>query len=278
MRARIPSSALVALLAVGCGSGNGGDSVPLAEPAVIGSGSRLATLNDPSAPRPSETAVQLVTGVTVVAVDRFDETHDGKSAGGIFVQDLAREAADGRLEGCARPGVTCPYAGILLFDASFNPPALRVASGDVVDVRGQYQEFAGPASLPFPDGETLPELVGGTVSLRFEYAPLEPITIELGDLVDYAKGRRWLGMLVRLENVRVFDAPYQSANGRYSVRLDPGGGVSLGKVPTLTNALFDVAGSGVSLEKGTTLKSVTGVVQYFQNFSIAPRSASDLVR
>lgn len=275
MRATVP--VLLGLLLAACSSGGGGDSVPHAQPVVTGTGDRLAELNDPANPRPTPTAIQNVSGVSVVAVDAFDETSNGKSAGAIYVEDLAHAASDGSLESCSAQGVTCPYSGIELFAPSFNPPALRVAPGDVVDVRGQYQEFAGPPTFLFPPGETLPEMVGATVSLRFEYDPLPAAAIDLVDLKDYATGRQWLGMLVRVDDVTLFDDAAASS-GRYSAHLDVGAGVQLGKVPTVTNALFDLAQSGVPMTKGTHFASITGVVQYFQNFSIAPRSAADLVQ
>ncbi len=272
------SSLLLVFLALGaCSSGGGGDQTPQREPAVTGSGESLASLNDPANPRPADTAIQIITGVSVVAVDDFDETHDGKSAGAIYVEDLGHADDAGAVESCATQGVACAYSGIELFGASFNPPALRVAPGDVVDARGQYQEFPGPSTFLFPAGETLPELVGATVSLRFEYAPLAPVKIDLADLKAYDTGRKWLGMLVRIDDVRLFDAPTAGSTGRYSVHLDVGAGVAAPQLPTVTNALFALDQSGVTLAAGTHFTSITGVVQYFQNFSIAPRSAADLV-
>ena len=100
-----------------------------------------------------------------------------------------------------------------MFGPSFNPPALRVAPGDVVDIRGRYQEFSGPTSFPFPKGQVLPELVGGTISLRFEYSELNPVTIDVKDLVDYKTGRKWIGMLVKVENVKLFRTAPTRARG-----------------------------------------------------------------
>lgn len=268
---------MLALVALGCSSGGGGDQAPGHEPAVTGSGETLASLNDPANPRPTETAVQIITGVSVVAVDDYDETNDGKSAGAIFVEDLGHKQTDGAIESCAAQGVACAYSGIELFNPSFNPPALRVAAGDVVDCRGQYQEFPGPTTFPFPTGQTLPELVGPTVSLRFEYDALPPVKIDLADLKTYDTGRKWLGMLVTVENVKLFDAPVAGSTGRFSVHLDVGAGVPATQLPTVTNALFALDQSGVALTAGAHFSSITGVVQYFQNFSIAPRSAADLV-
>ena len=80
-----------------------------------------------------------------------------------------------------------------------------------MDVRGRYQLFTGPTSFPFPQGEVLPELSGGTISLRFEYDVPAPVTINLKDLADYKTGRKWLGMLVKVNNVMIFQ---DGADGR----------------------------------------------------------------
>jgi hypothetical protein len=212
----------------------------------------------------------------VVAVDSHDETQNGSGAGNIYVQDLATG------------GATPPYAGITLFGSSFNPSSLRVAAGDVIDVRGSYVEFPGPPAFPFDPGETLPEIVGGSVSLRFEHVPPEPVLIQLSDLASYETGRQWIGMLVRVENVVAKQAVYcgmAPPDGgdpcelprRQSLSLDVPGVADLRDLPTVTNALFDLARSGHPLAAGTTYASIVGVAQFFFNFSIAPRSAEDIV-
>lgn len=248
----------------GHASGGAGEYVPPSEPNPLGSGSRLAELNDPSRPRPAPNARVNVTGVVVVANDTYDETHDGKSVGALFVEDAVE----------APP----PFAGIEVFNAAFSPPNLRVAPGDVLDVSAQYQEFGGPSSLPFPVGETLPELSNGTVTLRFEWKVPPTTTIGLADLLTYDEGRQWLGMLVTLEDVAIAMDGSSDSAGRFSAPLNVGGGVALSKVPTVTNALFGLESSGIELKKGARFKSITGVVQYFVRFSIAPRSAADIVR
>ncbi|MCA9592736.1 MAG: hypothetical protein KC776_05475 [Myxococcales bacterium] len=258
-------SPLLLLLLVGCSDGDLGDlaRIPPVKGDVRGTGARLSDLNDPSKPQPTEGAEVNVTGVTVVAVDEYDETNNGSSIGNLYVQDLP---IDGQVP---------PYGGITLFDTSFNPPALRVAAGDVVDVRGGYSEFAGPSSSPFAEGETLPELVGGTVRLRFEGSIPEPVTIPLSDLSSYDTGRKWLGILVRVENVKAQSDGYKSSSGRFSVRLEVAG-VADNKLPTINNALMDVEGTQVPFTTGTEYASVVGVVQFFYNFSISPRTAEDI--
>jgi hypothetical protein len=263
------SAALLPLLvfaATACSDGAPGDlsKVPKSEPNILGDGSHLYELNDLGAQHPTDGTIVHVTGVSVLAVDEFDETNDGSSAGNLYVQDLPVN------------GTPPPYGGITLFDPSFSPPTLRVGAGDVVDVRGQYDEFEGPNSSPFTQGQTLPEIVGGAVSLRFENKPPEPFVISLDDLASYDTGRRWIGMLVRVENVTAAEAGYKSSSGRYSVRLAANGVSDPKQLPTITNALFDLETSGVPVTANTSYKSIVGVVQYFYNFSISPRSAADI--
>ncbi|MEZ4227022.1 MAG: hypothetical protein R3B13_39150 [Polyangiaceae bacterium] len=256
---------LCALAATACGEGEPGDLALAPKPKgdILGDGLRLSQINDPSLPRPVDGSEVNVTGISVLAVDSFDETGDGASVGNIYAQDLPIQ------------GAPPPYGGITLFGSSFNPPTLRVAPGDVVDVRGAYEEFPGPPSSLFDPGETLPEIVSGALRLRFEHVVPEPITIPLSDLASYATGRKWIGMLVRVENVSAQSDGFKSSSGRFSVRLDvPGTADS--DLPTINNALNDIESAPVSFAAGTKYASVVGVVQYFFNFAIGPRSAADI--
>ena len=253
--------AFIFLSGFGCGSGDPGDLklVPEAKPKLLGDGYRLAQLNDLKSPdHPKDNSEVSVTGAAVLIVDNFDETHNGSSAGNVYAEDLPVN------------GVVTPYAGITLFNVAYNPPTLRVGPGDVVDMHGSYQEFAGPSSSPFNPGQTLPELVGSTVSLRFEYKAPDPVTIQLKDLDAYDTGRQWIGMLVKIENVTA-GAPTPSSSGRFQLKLD-----ATGTAPGMSNALFDLEKSGVPLVANTKFKSITGIVQYFFNFTICPRSKADI--
>lgn len=259
--------------ALACGDGGPGDLslVPPGGGSILGGGKRLHQINDRAADHPPDGTVVNVTGVSVLAIDVFDETADGASAGNIYVQDLPVGAP------------TPPYGGITLFNSSFSPPALRVAAGDVVDVRGTYDEFEGPSSSPFtcadpqdPEScQSLPEIVGGTLELRFEYGVPEPVVIPLSELASYETGRKWIGMLVRVENVAAQSPGFKSTSGRYSVRLDTPT-TDPKTLPTINNALLDLEGTQLPFDQGTKYKSVTGVVQYFYSFSISPRTKDDI--
>ncbi len=257
---------LTLLTCLACGDRGPGDlsKVPPQGSDVQGDGVRLAELNDPKNPRPPQGSQVFVTGAMVVAVDGFDETANGSSAGNIYAQDLPVD------------GVQVPYSGITLFNTSFNPPTLRVTQGDVIDIRGAYEEFPGPSSSPFEEGKTLPEIVGGTASLRFESEPATPVTIPLVDLASYETGRQWIGVLVRLENVVAQSDGFKASSGRYSVRLEVPG-LTGNQLPAINNAFFDLEKSGHDFTQGTTYSSVVGVVQYFYSFTISPRSAADIV-
>lgn len=260
--------------AVACGGGAPGDldKVPPSGANIVGNGLRLSQINDRAGAHPPDGTVVTVTGVSVIAVDTYDETADGDSFGNLYAQDLPVG------------GPTPEYGGITLFDSSFSPPTLRVAPGDVVDVRGTYDEFEGPSSSPFTCAnaqdaescESLPEIVGGNLSLRFEGKVPEPRVIPLSELASYETGRKWIGMLVRVENVTAQSAGFKSSSGRFSVRLDVAGVSDAKKLPTINNALLDVEGTKLPFDTGTKYKSVTGVVQYFYNFAISPRSKDDI--
>lgn len=201
-----------------------------------------------------------VSGLRVIAIDRFDETGTG-AKGNYYVQ-----------EACSS-GPLQAYSGATVYSPSFSPPDLRLAPGDVVDFIGTLSEFGGPTSK-FPYCRTLPELAG-SMSFRFESTPNpEPVTIPVTDLKTYPTARKWLGMLVRVEGLAIADDPSES-KGRYTAPIDVGGGISALDVPYVDNELFDLKNEGPKLAAGTKFKAVTGIVTYFYGFKIAPRGPED---
>ncbi len=199
-----------------------------------------------------------VSGVTVVAIDKYDETGDGAS-GNYYVQDSLE--------------MPVPYSGMTLYAPSFSPPDLRLGPGDVVDVAGTFTEFLGPSGGGFGECKTLPE-IGGAVSLRFEGGLATPTVIPLSDLYTYASARKYIGMLVRVENVVIADKP-SSSGGRYTAILKVDQAIPAADVPRISNELFALQDMGI--DEGHTFKSITGVLTYFYGFKIAPRNAADLV-
>lgn len=253
-----------------CGGGNGDAPLtPIAD--EYGGGARIAELVgdatwlDPSdkgsfrCNPPPDRRVH-VTGATVIAIDRFDETGEG-DRGNFYIQDSGGE-----------PGA---YAGMTVYRPSFTPPDLRLSPGDVVDVTGVLTEFLGPPSGRFEHCRTLPE-IGGTLSLRFENGDVEPTLVPLDDLLRYETARPYIGMLVRVEDVVIAGEPSRN-EGRFSASLDVGAGVPAPDVPKISNELYDLDAEGPLLEAGASFEAVTGVLTYFYGFRIAPRSPADFV-
>src|SRR6185369_488472 len=135
----------------------------------------------------------------------------------------------------------------------------------------------------------------------------EPIDLdqkELEGLQDYDQGRKWLNMLVRVHNVTLQRDADLAPPSRVSAGLLPdtrlfqgacgGPGDCLSnkcdntgqcvkpacddvfpKSPTLVNELMDLSTVQPPLKEGTHLKSIVGVITYFCNLHLAPRTAAD---
>lgn len=264
----LPLIAAAAPLLGACGGGDGDASaIPLAD--ERGGGARIAEIVGDAgwlAPEDEESrrcAVPParrahVTGATIVAIDRFDETGEG-ARGNYYVQDSADEPV--------------PYSGMTVFQPAFSPPDLRLIPGDVIDVLGEITEFLGPSAGRFGGCRTLPQ-IGGTLSFRFEDHPAAPIHVPLAHLRGYASARPYIGMLVRVEGVSIAGDP-SSRDGRYAASIDVGAGVPPAEVPRLSNELYDLEREGPPLADGASFQSVTGVLTYFYGFKIAPRCPAD---
>jgi hypothetical protein len=262
--------ALVAGSLPGCSVTTGGDPHSNAGvPPPGGKDKRIKDVGDPGADGHKDylTGPTPISGAVVVAVDKFDETADGKSKGTIYVQDL---------------GSKDPFSGITLFSPTFNPGNLAVGPGDVLDLNGQYTEAATIGTkVTFAPGSVLPQISKPVATFRYETAVPEPVDIDVNDLADFTKGRRWLGMLVRVKGITLASdaASTPTSNGRVSANLIAGSSgactAPFPKVPQLTNDLFDVEALG--LKSGARLESVTGVVGFFCNIHLAPRTPADIV-
>ncbi len=275
--------ASLALLAFApsCDSEQGDPPSPSVVPPPAGKDHRIHEIRDPQSPtKAAHKSPVAVSGAVVIAVDQFDETHNGKSTGTIYVQDLGSQEA---------------YSGISLFNPSFVPGNLRVGPGDALDLRGEFQENQD-IPIKFAPGAFLVQLSNAIGTFRFDAnvpAPVtevddgaggkRPLTIE--DLADYATGSKWLNMLVTVKNVTVTSDAFGSS-GRRSWSLmpeipnaDTACDAPFPKVPTLANELTDLAAlpPEKALKKGVVIKSLTGVVTFFCNLHIAPRNANDIV-
>jgi hypothetical protein len=250
-----------------CGSESGDPHSNHGVPPIGGKNKRISEIADPAVQGHADlvATTQAVSGAVVLAVDKFDETQNGKGVGTIYVQDL---------------GSTKAYSGITLFSPTFNPGNLAVGPGDVLDLRGQYTESATiGTTVTFAPGAVLPQISKPVATFRYETRVPEPVDVDASDLADYAKGRQWLGMLVRVKNVTLEADAVADMNGRVAVSLTPGSGGKCNspfpKPASLTNDLFDLASLGY--KKGDVLTSVTGVVGFFCNLKLAPRSAADIL-
>jgi hypothetical protein len=267
---------LVASLAIGsasCGSQSGDPHSDNGTPPPGGKDKRVRDVGDPGAAGHADLVgtMQPVSGAIVVAVDDFDETQNGKGTGTIYVQDI-----DATKE--------TPYAGISLFGPTFNPGNLAVGVGDVLDLRGSYTENQQIPSKPpviFAPGAVLPQISQPVASFRYETRVPAPVDIDINDLTDYAKGRKWLGMLVRVTNVTVTSDPFTGSTGHTSVDLTaraPNAATACDapfpKVASIVNDLMSLDSYG--WKKGDTIMSVVGVVGFFCSLKIAPRSPADI--
>ena len=241
-------------MAFACSTRWNDDPAPY-DPNVLGPGMRLRDVQQ----RPDLVSQGVfVSSAVVTAVDNFDETNDGKSRGTIWLQDV--DKADG-------------FGGISLFSPSFIPANLRLAPGDVVDLNGQYVEQKTIGSTVNFDPAFLPQLVKPSVTFRYETKPPEPKVIPVTDLDTFTTGRKWIGQLVTVQNVTVAGAP--STDTKKTGRITAAFTADKNS-PVISNELTPIAEN--AFPAGTTFKSVTGVVTFFFNLKIAPRSAADLVQ
>lgn len=251
-----------AVVVAACSSKSDNDQPAAINPNPLGPGMRLRDVQDPT----KNLAGQKVgiTSAVVTAVDVFDETSNGKSRGTIFVQD-----AD----------IAGPYAGISMYSPTFVPANLRLAPGDVVDVSGQYVQQTTIGTTVNFSPAFLPQMNKPQVQQRFETLLPQPVVVPLSDLMSFDTGRKWIGMLVTIEDVTVLAGPTNSG-GRVQAQITP----SVANGAAINNELWNLQAYDASnptnpssFAPGTHFKSVTGIVDFFFNLFIAPRSAADLV-
>lgn len=282
--------ALAVLAVAGCsGTGDGGTGDPPSEPDgdAYGDGRRVQDVvgeadwydeNNPDSidcDSPDRRRTR-ITGLTIVAVDEYDEANDSRTGNVYAVQTPGKEGLE-------------PYSGITIRRPGKSPPDLRLFGNEVIDISGDYVEFLGPPSAdPFGSCKTLPQMEG-TVTYRFDGGAIEPYPLvpaqapsadvdRWAPLKSYEAARPFIGMLVRLENVTLTSVDISQSNGSLTANIDVGGGIDQSDQPKLSDELYDIQDSGPALAEGGTFASITGVVTYFYGFKIAPRSPADFVR
>jgi hypothetical protein len=254
----------LSLVFVACNGGTGDDHLDAGPPTTLGTGQRIKQISDPTQPDHASLVNSnvTVTGASVLWTDTFDETNNGKSRGSVYVQDV---------------GSNAPYSGTSLYSPTFVPGDLRLAPGDVLDLAGQYQENKNIGTAVFPVPQVLPQISKPVGTFRYEFDPPPPVVIDVNDLDDYTKGRQWLNMLVTIQNVTLIEDVDDE-------------GIRGGKAPTgrvtahmtqkssckLVNELMPIAPG--SLKANVPIKSITGVITYFFDLHIAPRTQADIVQ
>ena len=249
----------LAALVPACGSQTGDSPAPEGTPTALGSGLRIRDVMNPNAKTHPDTDGGLmpsvtVTGASVSWIDTYDETANGKSIGTVYVQDVASQA---------------PYSGGELYAPDYFPASLSPAPGDVLDLVGDFEELTHLGTAVFDDGTSLPEFDTPNATFRYEYTPPVPVIIQPSDLADYEHGRRYLDMLVTLQNVTLTGA-FANSDGRVTA---PFTDVAMDG-PTISNE--NVAIDPTQYSPTQTFTSVTGIVTWFFSFSVAPRTLDDL--
>ncbi len=215
-----------------------------------------SNINSTNCPYPP-TLVENITGVTVVAVDTWDETGNG-ALGTVYVQDTV-----GLTDWHQIP----IYAGTSLYDATYSPPDLRPLAGDVLDISAEYEEYQGPYDFIFSECETLPQ-VTGAASFRFLGTVPPPVQIEPPALASYGGGREYESMLVTVNGVCIAANGVESS-GRYTADV-----TVPGTTWQIDDELFDLPHQ-YPLSAGQCFASVTGIVTYFGTYHLAPRNLDD---
>ncbi len=218
---------------------------------------RIACQRNPQSPTRRDPAAQPTMNVgraVVVAIDNYDETRDGKGRGAVYVQDVSSSA---------------PYSGVSLYRPTLLPASSTPAPGDVFElIGGKYQENTTiGTTVTFPAGQYLPQLAYATGNFAFEYVPPAPAEVTPAMLANWETGKQYIGMLVKLTNVRV--SKWED-DGKGRVTGDIASGAS---APAISNELMDIQGA---VGSRTSFASVTGVVTYFFSLKVAPRSAADI--
>jgi hypothetical protein len=220
---------------------------------------------------PANSAEVSIRGASYLLTDTFDETQDGRSKGTVYLQDV---------------GSDLPYSGVSLFQPTYSPEDLALVAGDVVQLRGSYVEESSIGKTTFVNGRLLIQIFKPVVQFQYDSLPkgslslLSPAVINVTDLNDFTIGRQWGSMLVTVENVTFADNLSGDGLGRFVAHITPD---ASGNGAEISNELFDLSSwntaqpTGAKITRGTTFKSLTGIVTWFGVYHIAPRSPDDIV-
>lgn len=245
--------------AVACSS-QSGDPPRAYAPNPLGAGSRIKDITNPTLPNhPANGATVNISGVVFTWLDTFDETKNGKSLGTVYIQDVASQA---------------PFSGLSIYEPAYIPPDLRLSPGDVLDYTGgQYGELPNIGTAAFTAGTYLVQLSKPVGTFDYEYTNATPTVIDPADLGTFNTGLQWTSMLVTINDVYL-GAFVDDGKGRVTAPIETNldGGV-LGVQVTNENVEIDTT----TFAPNTHFSSVTGIVTWFFNYHIAPRTLADLV-
>lgn len=214
---------------------------------------------DPATP---STCVELkIKGVVVTAIDKF-----GGRTGDFWVQE---------------PGGG-EFSGVQVYGAPLDQVA-ALEIGDIVDISGaQKAEFALSSDTSGNKLTELEPIEGGsmTVTKVGSGAPLEPAVVDalaIGQMTDFmarhAEWEKWEGVLVKVNNVQAFSSQECIT--------------SMGQCNDMTYERFDITGDvqvqsslaampDTDVRAGDCFSSVTGVVGYFFDYQILPRTTAEM--
>ena len=210
---------------------------------------------------PSTCVNLTIKGVVVTAIDTF-----GAKTGDFWVQEP---------EGG-------PFSGVQVFGAPIDQvAALKV--GDIVDItNAQKSEFALTSDTSGNKLTELEPVEGGTMTVTkiMSGTPLEPTVVDalvIGQMTDFnaraAEWEKWEGVLVKINNPQSFSATtcitsMGNCNDTSYERFDVTGDIQV------QSAL--AAMPAPKVKNGDCLGSVTGVMTYFFDYQILPRSTAEI--
>ncbi len=254
-------------LVVGCRGGSG-DDTNIDAPAVVGAVTIQQVQSDSM---PPGTAVALQ-GVVVTAIDTF-----GAKTGDIWVEEPTGGA----------------FSGVHVFNAPVSVVA-TLSVGDIVNISGAVKaEFALTGSNADTTGRTETELepptAGGSMTVTKTGtgtvpAPAVVDALAIGEMYDASMAAAgggtafsnawamWDGVLVTTANVSALSAP--KAFG--SVTPTPADSYDFGitGVAKVEGNFVDITSESVARN---SCLNVTGVVSYFYDYLVLPRTTADLV-
>ncbi len=179
-------------------------------------------------------------GVVITAIDTY-----GDRTGNIWVEEPAGGA----------------FSGVLVYNPTVTTGTIADLNvGDIVNVTGVKDEFALEGQDP--TGRTVTEISQATVERVAQGQPVDPEEVSSPEAVmSDPGGEQYEGVLVVLRNVR------STGVNSYGDHTFTGGLV-------VKDDLMDISSA---VTEGTCYSQVVGVINYFFQYQLLPRTAADFV-